>query len=99
MWLSLALFPLPRTDRLIGCQSLLYLLGCVVYNVFFHPLRAYPGPWYRAASRLPYTISIFRGSVTHKAYELHQKYGQVVRITPDTLSYTCSQAWQGMRQW
>lgn len=27
--------------------------------------------------------------------KLHEKYGEVVRIAPDTLSYTCSQAWTG----
>jgi hypothetical protein len=27
--------------------------------------------------------------------KLHEKYGEVVRIAPDTLSYSCSQAWIG----
>ncbi|KAJ5861760.1 uncharacterized protein N7529_009070 [Penicillium soppii] len=26
---------------------------------------------------------------------MHRKYGHVVRIAPDTLSYTCSEAWNG----
>ncbi|KAI0412481.1 isotrichodermin C-15 hydroxylase [Xylaria grammica] len=73
--------------------ALFYALYRIVYNVFFHPLRSYPGPWIRAASRLPYTISIFRGDATQRIKALHDKYGQVVRITPDSLSYTCSQAW------
>ncbi|KAJ3577291.1 hypothetical protein NPX13_g3277 [Xylaria arbuscula] len=68
-------------------------VGTASYNVFFHPLRSYPGPWLWAASRLPYTISIFRGNATHNIKELHDKYGQVVRVTPNSLSYTCSQAW------
>lgn len=77
-------------------QCLAYAFYRVVYNVFFHPLREYPGPWHRGASRLPYTISIFRGDVTFRVKALHDKYGKVVRITPDTLSYTDSQAWSGM---
>lgn len=64
--------------------------------MFFHPLRSYPGPWYRTASRLPYTYSIFRGKATNRSTSLHLKYGNVVRIAPDTLSYTCSQAWPGI---
>ncbi|KAI1841320.1 hypothetical protein JX265_007920 [Neoarthrinium moseri] len=71
----------------------LYLIGKAIYNIFLHPLRNYPGPWYRSASRLPYTVSIFRGDSTRRVEELHKKYGHIVRITPDTLSYTCSQAW------
>jgi aspirochlorine biosynthesis cytochrome P450 monooxygenase len=64
-------------------------------NVFAHTLRHYPGPWYRAASRRPYTITIFRGDATQAVTKLHEKYGEVVRIAPDTLSYSCSQAWIG----
>ncbi|KAI0110936.1 isotrichodermin C-15 hydroxylase [Nemania sp. FL0031] len=78
---------------MLGVTALSYVLYRVVYNVFFHPLRSYPGPWIRAASRLPYTISIFRGDATHRVKALHDRYGQVVRVAPDSLSYTCSQAW------
>ncbi|KAI3325720.1 isotrichodermin C-15 hydroxylase [Xylariaceae sp. AK1471] len=73
--------------------SLGYVLYRAIYNVFFHPLRSYPGPWLRAASRLPYTISIFQGDATHEIKALHDKYGQVVRVAPDSLSYTAAQAW------
>ncbi|KAI0530209.1 isotrichodermin C-15 hydroxylase [Xylaria digitata] len=79
--------------------ALFYALFRTFYNVFFHPLRSYPGPWLWAASRLPYTISIFRGDATHKVKLLHDKYGQVVRVTPDSLSYTCSQAWSDIYAW
>ncbi|CAH0027348.1 unnamed protein product [Clonostachys rhizophaga] len=78
---------------LSAATAVLLLICKAIFNVFFHPLRSYPGPWYRAASRLPYSISIFRGSVTHRVQKLHEKYGQVVRIAPDSLSYTSSQAW------
>ncbi|TLD10708.1 hypothetical protein PgNI_06547 [Pyricularia grisea] len=88
-----ALESLTRLAFIIPVTCLVYAFCRAVYNVFFHPLRKYPGPWYRAASRLPYTISIFRGDVTFRVKELHDKYGQVVRITPDTLSYTDGQAW------
>ncbi|KAI0391131.1 isotrichodermin C-15 hydroxylase [Xylariaceae sp. FL0594] len=73
--------------------ALFYVLFQAVYNVFFHPLRSYRGPWLWAASRLPYSFAIFRGNATHKIKEFHDRYGQVVRFTPDTLSYTCGQAW------
>lgn len=74
-------------------QICFYLLYRLVYNIFLHPLRHCPGPWYRAASRLPYTISIFQGTATFQVAALHEKYGQVVRVSPDTLSYTTAKAW------
>ncbi|ROT36171.1 isotrichodermin C-15 hydroxylase, partial [Sodiomyces alkalinus F11] len=80
---------------------IIYFLLSAVYNLFFHPLSKYPGPWWYAVSRLPYTIEIFRGTVTWTTKEMHMKYGHVVRIAPDTLSFTTSQAWQdiyGFRQ-
>lgn len=93
---SLCSFPSLDSCLTPETQCLVYAFYRVVYNVFFHPLRQYPGPWHRGASRLPYTISIFRGDVTFRVKALHDKYGKVVRITPDTLSYTDSQAWSGM---
>lgn len=68
----------------------------MIYNIYFHPLRHYPGPWYRAASRLPYTFSIFQGNATRRVAALHERYGDVVRIAPDTLSYTTAEAWPGI---
>ncbi|KAI0188626.1 isotrichodermin C-15 hydroxylase [Xylaria flabelliformis] len=78
---------------LIGTASL-YVLYRGIYNVFCHPLRSYPGPWLWSASRLPYTISIFRGDATHRVKSLHDQYGQVVRIAPDSLSYTTGRVWK-----
>ena len=31
-----------------------YLLGNIVYNLFFHPLRKYPGPLLCRISKLPW---------------------------------------------
>ncbi|KAF2186177.1 cytochrome protein [Zopfia rhizophila CBS 207.26] len=79
----------------------LYLTLKAIYNIWFHPLSKFPEPRLQAASRLPYTISVFRGNATSDTKKWHDKYGHVVRITPDTLSYSCSQAWMdifGMRQ-
>jgi cytochrome P450 len=58
-----------------------------------HPLSKYPGPVAWRAFRLPYIISLFRGELVHDTYTLHEKYGDVVRIAPNELSYTKTQAW------
>ncbi|KAI2615409.1 isotrichodermin C-15 hydroxylase [Hypoxylon sp. NC1633] len=65
----------------------------MVFNVFLHPLRKYPGDRWGVASRLPYLWAKFHGTATHRSKRLHDKYGDVVRIAPDTLSYSTSQAW------
>lgn len=71
----------------------LWAVAKLVYNVYFHPLRRYPGPLLARATRLYHVYYDVRGvSVWHvKAW--HEKYGPVVRIAPDELSFTDSQAW------
>jgi len=65
-----------------------------IYNIFLHPLRQYPGPWYTKVSRLWFIIKVFHGTVVYDIKKLHDKYGDVVRIAPDELSYTNPDAWQ-----
>ncbi|CRL23879.1 Cytochrome P450 [Penicillium camemberti] len=79
--LSLALIPL-------------YLIGLLLYNVYFHPLAKYPGPKSMAATRLPYIRLILSGQIAHRTKALHQQYGNVVRIAPDELSFTDGEAWK-----
>lgn len=59
----------------------------MVYNLFFHPLRKFPGPklWaihYGFYARLELSGEGHRGMVA-----LHQKYGPVVRVAPDHLAF------------
>lgn len=70
------------------------MLGRIVYNIFFHPLRAYPGPRLWAAFRLPWTFHNLRGDLARQILALHTQYGPVVRIAPDELSYTTGAAWK-----
>jgi hypothetical protein len=62
--------------------------------VFFHPLAAYPGPLLYRGSEIPRLIQEWRGNTVHKWSELHNKYGAVVRIAPDQLSYIGLNAWK-----
>ncbi|KAJ5788416.1 hypothetical protein N7457_003406 [Penicillium paradoxum] len=72
----------------------LYLIGHLVYNVYFHPLAKYPGPKSMAASRLPYMRLILGGRFPQKTKLLHDQYGDVVRIAPDELSFIDGEAWK-----
>ncbi|KAF5021010.1 hypothetical protein F66182_6941 [Fusarium sp. NRRL 66182] len=62
--------------------------------LFLHPLRHYPGPRLWAASRIPYAYQCAKGTAHTRLLELHQKYGDVVRVAPDELSFSTSQAWK-----
>jgi cytochrome P450 len=66
----------------------------VVYRIFFHPLRAFPGPKLWAITDLPYTYtSDIAGTSLHKISEFHRKYGPAVRIGPDRLALDGSIGW------
>jgi hypothetical protein len=79
--------------RLLALAALA-ILAKTAYNLFFHPLRRYPGPLFAHASRLYYAYHLWRGTYCSNMIELHKKYGPVLRIAPDELSYATPQAWQ-----
>jgi cytochrome P450 len=66
----------------------------ILYSLFLHPLRRYPGPKFAAATRLPITYTLIRGRGPQWIRSLHEKYGQVVRVAPDELSFIDKQAWR-----
>jgi cytochrome P450 len=63
-----------------------------VYNVWFHPLARFPGPIWNTFSHLPASYEFVRGNFTFYVHELHERYGDVVRIRPGALSFSGSQA-------
>lgn len=70
-----------------------YLLSLFVYRVYFDSLSSYPGPKLWAFSRLPITYHKLRGHLPYTIKELHDTYGPVIRIAPDTVSYITAEAW------
>ncbi|KAF4772824.1 VerB [Colletotrichum scovillei] len=77
----------------VAAAALLCLVGTAIYNLFFHPLRDYPGPLLWRMSSIPWCYHQITGRRTHIQAKLHLKYGDVVRVRPDELSYTSAQAW------
>lgn len=62
-------------------SSMVY--GC--YNLFLHPLRKVPGPLLAALSPF-WQIYHFLGSHQHLEHiKLHEKYGHIVRVSPNTV--------------
>jgi cytochrome P450 len=80
-------------------QCFLYILYTTVYNLYFHPLRTFPGPKFNAFSGIPITISLMRGTPQHDVLRLHNKYGPIVRVEPNGLSFITAEAWKDVYSW
>ncbi|GME66093.1 Cytochrome p450 protein [Neofusicoccum parvum] len=79
---------------LIAAFVIVETIGTVVYNIYFHPLAKYPGPKYAASTALAYWAVTAKGDILPWIQDIHNKYGEVVRIGPDWLSYTSPEAWR-----
>jgi Cytochrome P450 len=64
----------------------------LLYKRYSSPLRKYPGPWLASVSRLWKVMATASGYNEKWFINLHQKYGPVVRIAPDELSFASPQA-------
>lgn len=75
-------------------SGLFYLVIRILYNLFFHPLANYPGPILWRAFRFPFIKTMISGELPHRVKSIHEKYGEVVRVGPDELSFTNPAAWR-----
>ena len=65
-----------------------------IYRAYFHQLSRFPGPKLSAFTRIPHLIAVGKGE-PHKYFaRLHEEYGDVVRVSPDELSFLDPQAWR-----
>ena len=75
-------------------QWTLYYTSIAIYNLYFHPLARYPGPRIAAVSSLWYARALAKGTIAQDTLTLHERYGDVVRIAPDELSYLKPENWR-----
>lgn len=60
----------------------------------FHPLRSIPGPWINSLTEVPAALALVKGD-QHIYYQaLHDKYGPVVRVSPNEISFLSTEARQ-----
>lgn len=71
-----------------------WLAASAIRRLYFHPLSAYPGPPLWAASRIPYVVSLLRGKLNDDMMEMHNQYGEVVRLGPNEISFATEEAWK-----
>lgn len=64
----------------------LSILGYVIYALYLHPLAKYPGPLLGRLTQWYDVYHAYKGDKHVLFYRLHQKYGTVVRFSPNALS-------------
>jgi len=74
----------------VGAAALAYVIGTIIYNLYFHPLAKFPGPRLAAASHFyeAYYDLIHNGGAQYasKVRQMHAQYGPIIRINPDEIS-------------
>ncbi|KAI1171137.1 cytochrome p450 monooxygenase [Nemania sp. FL0916] len=85
---------LPHLVTAFVVWACLFAVNRVVYNLFFHPLRRFPGPILCRATNLWRVSKVFSGDLALHVRRLHDEYGPVVRIAPHELAFIESQAWK-----
>ncbi|KAF2656780.1 cytochrome P450 [Lophiostoma macrostomum CBS 122681] len=86
--------PTAISQQYQSATAFIYLVLRAIYRITFHPLVRFPGPRLRAISHLPHAFCGLVGRQPYDVRELHSKYGPVVRICPNHLSFITSSSWE-----
>ncbi|KAH7082035.1 cytochrome P450 [Paraphoma chrysanthemicola] len=71
----------------VALLLVVHSIGRAVYLLVFHPLAQFPGPKLAALSNLWYTHALWTKKIHVRITNAHRKYGSVVRIAPNELSF------------
>ncbi|OJJ58310.1 hypothetical protein ASPSYDRAFT_32364 [Aspergillus sydowii CBS 593.65] len=84
---QLVLAQLTLTNLVLGYLAYIVLkfIYQIVYYRFFHPLSAFPGPFWASVTRLWIAWHNVQETELAVVYEATKKYGPVVRVTPTLL--------------
>ncbi|KAI1178500.1 cytochrome P450 [Nemania sp. FL0916] len=70
-----------------------YVVGWCIYTFYFHPLAGFPGPRFAAISQIWSHWVWLSGRHPTIMESAHRKYGSVVRVAPNELSFNTYQAY------
>ncbi|KAL4749788.1 hypothetical protein BDW72DRAFT_213855 [Aspergillus terricola var. indicus] len=91
---SILLLPLTTLAAGVAALAATYWLASYAYLYWFHPLSKYPGPPLAAVSELWYASAWTGGLWNRKIQDVHRRYGDIVRIAPNELSFATAQAFR-----
>ncbi|KAK4494243.1 hypothetical protein PRZ48_014541 [Zasmidium cellare] len=82
------------TLALIAASAIVLYIISIFKTAFFGPLSHFPGPRLRAISKLPGIYTSVKGREAITRVALHDRYGPMVRVNPNELSYSGgAEAW------
>ncbi|KAI0454861.1 cytochrome P450 [Xylaria acuta] len=79
---------------LFTVASLIRVVVNIIYNLFYHQLAHLPGPKLAAISNVPYSYWFLGGRQPFKIHDLHLKYGPIVRVAPNEVSFNTAGSWK-----
>ncbi|KAI1393328.1 cytochrome P450 [Hypoxylon trugodes] len=77
-----------------AATAILYVVGTIVYRLYFHPLAKFPGPIHWRISNIPMVYHIFKGDIPFRVAKIHYKYGKSIRISPTEVLFSDPQAFK-----
>ncbi|RAH42269.1 cytochrome P450 [Aspergillus brunneoviolaceus CBS 621.78] len=83
---SHSLVSLPLALMGVGSVVLAFLVYGI-YQVYFHPLAKYPGPWLGKFTEAGAAYHAVKGDLHLHIWWCHQKYGPVIRYTPNLVIF------------
>ncbi|KAH7233411.1 cytochrome P450 [Fusarium tricinctum] len=78
----------------LGVAITLWTIHTVVYRLYFHPLAKFPGPRLAACSEFWFIRAMTSGRHSFDMSKLHRKYGDVVRVATNDLSFASPAAYR-----
>ncbi|EXJ75692.1 uncharacterized protein A1O5_00199 [Cladophialophora psammophila CBS 110553] len=88
----MAVFSVVELLAVLAAANVVYFIGLSIYRLYFHPLAKYPGPLLWKLTQWPEAKSAWSGRRHLDLQLLHEKYGDIVRIAPEKLSFRTAQA-------
>jgi cytochrome P450 len=92
----------PTTELTVSRSQLsLAVAATTFWNHLRHPLYRFPGPFLASWSNVLHSYWFLGGRQPYEILALHEKYGPVVRTSPNELSFSSAGSWRdiyGFRQ-